>query len=135
MDVVSFITATVADSPSAKQPREKSVVVLKSLVMAAGDSWELGSEAAADGSVTDSKTSATGAAIQCSAVSSVPAGSGAECVLGAGSDTLELPLSLLSTLGTVAWQEADPSGPSTLQPLTLLRESPHACGLELPAQE
>lgn len=27
--------ATVADSPSAKQPREKSVVVLKSLVMAA----------------------------------------------------------------------------------------------------
>lgn len=49
MDVVSFIMATVADSPSAKQPREKSVVVLKTLVTAAGDSWELGSQAVADG--------------------------------------------------------------------------------------
>uniref|UniRef100_A0A803VJB6 ARF like GTPase 8B n=1 Tax=Ficedula albicollis TaxID=59894 RepID=A0A803VJB6_FICAL len=39
--------------------------------MAAGASWELGSQAAADGSVTASKTSATGAALQCSAVSSV----------------------------------------------------------------
>lgn len=34
--------ATVADSPSAKQPREKSVVVLETLVMAAGGGWELG---------------------------------------------------------------------------------------------
>lgn len=51
MDVVSFIMATVADSPSAKQPREKSVVVLKTLVtpgLAAGGNWELGSEAVAD---------------------------------------------------------------------------------------
>lgn len=51
MDVVSFIMATVADSPSAKQPREKSVVVLKTLVtpgLAAGGNWELGSQAAAD---------------------------------------------------------------------------------------
>lgn len=117
--------ATVADSPSAKQPREKSVVVLKTLVMAAGASWELGSQAAADGSVTDSKTSASGEALQCSAVCS--------CSVPAGSDAgnkLRSSGAAFATRWTLALQEADPAGPSTLQPFTLLRESPHTCGLE-----
>lgn len=127
MDVVSFIMATVADSPSAKQPREKSVMVLETLVMAAGDGWELGCQAAADGGVTDSVTEA----LQCSAVcsSSVPAGSAAECLLG-WAQILCSCICHCWTRWTLAWQEADPSGPSTLQPLALLRESPHTCGLE-----
>lgn len=91
--------ATVADSPSAKQPREKSVVVLKTLVMAAGDSWELGCQAAADGSVTDSKTSTAGEAL--SAVLSAAGLSQLGVLLETSSDPLELHLPLLHTLGTV----------------------------------
>lgn len=127
--------ATVADSPSAKQPREKSVVMLKTLVMAAGDGWELGCQAAADGSVTDSKTSATGEALQCCAVcsSAVPAGSHAECLLETNICCLRYSGAAFASAGHAG--HCGLAGPATLQPLTLLRESPVPVGWRLPPQE